>query len=185
MTIESTTQTIKKASPWLIGWGIVVFVCGVLAIFLPITFSFGITTVIGCLVLAAGIGHFIFAFHTRNVGGFSWQILIGLLYLVATVCLLVNPLLGVISLALLVAIFLSVEGIFELALYFQLRGFRHAFWLLLDGVGTLTLGVVMIKQWPPASPEIIGTLIGISMMLSAASRVIFSLTVRSLNPSPA
>ena len=185
MNIESTTQTINKASPWLIRWGIVVFVCGILAVILPVTFSVGISIIIGCLTLAAGLGHFIFAFHTRHIGGFFWQILIGVLYLLATVCLLVNPLLGVLSLTLFLAIFLLLEGIFELVLYFELRRLRHAFWLLLDGAGTLILGVVMLRQWPPASPEIIGTLIGISMMLSAASRVIFSLAVRSLNPAPA
>jgi uncharacterized membrane protein HdeD (DUF308 family) len=185
VSTETATQTINKASPWLIGWGVVVFVCGVLAVTLPITFSIGIWVVIGCLTLAAAIGHFVFAFHTRNIGGLFWQALIGLLYLIATGCLLVNPLLGVLSLALFVAIFLLLEGIFELALYVQLRRFRHAFWLLLDGIGTVILGSVMLTQWPPASPDIIGTLIGISMILSATSRVIFSLAVRALNPSPA
>jgi uncharacterized membrane protein HdeD (DUF308 family) len=185
VNIESTPQTIKKASLWLIAWGIVVFICGILAIILPITFSVGITIVIGCLVLVAGIGHFVFAFHTRGAGGFLWQILIGILYLIATICLLANPLLGILSLALFVAIFLLLEGIFEIALYLELRAFRHSVWLLVDGVVTLILGVVMIRQWPPASPEIVGTLIGISMMLSAASRVIFSLAIRSLSPLPA
>ena len=180
MNTESTTETIKKASPWLIGWGIAVFICGILAIILPITFSEAITVVIGCLALVAGVGHFIFAFHTRSVGGFMWQILIGVLYLLATVCLLVNPLLGILSLALFVAIFLLLEGIFEIALYIELRALRHAAWLLVDGLVTLILGLVMIRQWPPASPEIVCTLIGISMMFSAVSRVIFSLAVRSL-----
>ena len=185
MDSDSITQTLTKASPWLIGWGIVVFVCGLLAIILPISFDVAIAIVIGCLTLAAGIGHFIFAFHTRSIGGFFWQILIGALYLLATVCLLVNPLLGIVSLALFVAIFLLLEGVFEVALYVQLRAFRHAVWLLVDGVGTLILGVVMLSRWPPASPEIIGTLIGLSMMLSAVSRVIFSLAVRSLSSTPA
>jgi uncharacterized membrane protein HdeD (DUF308 family) len=184
MNIESTTETIKKASPWLIGWGIVVFVCGILAMVLPITFSVAIAVVIGCLVLVAGVGHFIFAFHTRSVGGFFWQILIGILYLLATICLLVNPLLGVISLTLFLAIFLLLEGVFELALYVQLRRFRHAWWLLLDCIGTLILGAIMIRQWPPASPEVIGTLIGISMMLSAVSRLVLSLAIRTLEPTP-
>ena len=185
MNSESITQTLIKTSPWLIGWGIVVFVCGILAIILPITFSAGIAVVLGCLLLAGGIGHFIFAFHTRSVGGFFWQILIGILYLLAAVCLLVNPLLGVLSLTLFVAVFLILEGIFELILYFELRKFRHAFWLLIDGVGTLILGVVMIRQLPPASPEFIGTLFVVSMMLSAASRVIFSLAIRTLSPASA
>jgi uncharacterized membrane protein HdeD (DUF308 family) len=183
--IETTTQRIKKASPWLISWGIVVFVCGILAMILPTTFSVAISVIIGCLVLVAGIGHFVFAFHTRSAGGFLWQILIGILYLIAAICLLVNPLLGVLSLTLFLAIFLLLEGVFELALYVRLREFRHSLWLLFDGIGTVALGIVMFRQWPPASPEVIGTLVGISMMLSAGSRLVLLLGIRALGPAPA
>ena len=50
MNIESIEPVIKKASGWVIIWGIVTFVCGILAIILPLTFSFGIALIIGCLV---------------------------------------------------------------------------------------------------------------------------------------
>jgi uncharacterized membrane protein HdeD (DUF308 family) len=169
----------------VIVWSIVTFVCGVLAIILPLTFSFGIALIIGCLVLVAGIGHLVFAFHTRGVDGFLWQLLTSMLYGVAAICLLVNPLLSVLSLTLFLAIFLLVEGILELALYFCLRRFRHSLWVLIDGVGTLILGILMVRQWPPATPETIGVLIGISLMLSAISRVIFLLAVHALSPAEA
>jgi len=108
---------------------------------------------------------------TRGVVGFVWQILLSALNVMAGICLLANPLLGVLSLALFLAIFLLLEGIFEFALYFRLRRFRHSVWLLIDGIGTSILGILMVSQWPPASPEIIGALIGISLMLSAVSRL--------------
>jgi len=182
MNIESVVPVIKKASAWVIIWGIVTFVCGVLAIILPLTFSFGIALAIGCLILTAGIAHLFFAFDTRSVGGFLWQILVSALYVMAAICLLVNPLLSVLSLAFILAIFLLLEGTLELTLYFRLRRFRHSVWLLVDGIGTLILGILMISQWPPASPEIIGALIGISLMLSAVSRLIFTMAIRALNP---
>jgi uncharacterized membrane protein HdeD (DUF308 family) len=166
-------------------WSIVTFVCGILAIILPLTFSFGIALIIGCLVLVAAIAHLFFAFETRSVDGFLWQILISTLYGAAAICLLVNPLLSVLSLTLFLAIFLFLEGILELALYFCLRRFRHSVWVLMDGIGTLILGILMIRQWPPASPEIIGVLIGISLMLSAISRGMFLLAVHALKTAQA
>jgi uncharacterized membrane protein HdeD (DUF308 family) len=183
VNIESIAPGIKKASAWLIIWSTVTFVCGILAIILPLTISFGIALIIGCLILAAGIGHLFFAFQTGSVDGFLWQILLSALYVVAAICLLANPLLSVLSLSLFLAIFLLLEGILEFALYFRLRRFRHSVWLLLDGIGTLILGIVMLSQWPPASPEIIGALIGISLMLSAVSRLIFTMAIRSLSPA--
>jgi uncharacterized membrane protein HdeD (DUF308 family) len=71
----------------------------------------------------------------------------------------------------------------ELALYFRVRRSSHSGWLLIDGVGTFVLGILMIGQWPPASPEVIGTLIGISLMLSAVSRALLSLAIRALGPA--
>jgi len=185
LNIESIVPVIRKASSWVIIWSTVTFVCGILAIILPLTFSFGIALVIGCLVLVAGIAHLVFAFQTRSIDGFLWQILVSMLYGVAAICLLVNPLLSVLSLALILGIFLLSEGILELALYFCLRRFRHSIWVLFDGIGTLILGLLMIKQWPPATPEMIGALIGISLMLSAISRGIFLVAFRSLNLSEA
>jgi uncharacterized membrane protein HdeD (DUF308 family) len=185
MNIESIEPVIKKASGWAIIWSIVTFVCGILAIILPLTFSFGIALIIGCLVLVAGIGHLLFAFQTRSIDGLLWQILVSMLYGVAAICLLVNPLLSVLSLALILGIFLLAEGILELALYFCLRRFSHSIWVLIDGIGTFILGLLMIRQWPPATPEIIGTLIGISLMLSAISRGIFLVAFRALSSADA
>jgi uncharacterized membrane protein HdeD (DUF308 family) len=60
LNIESIVPVIRKASGWVIIWGIVTFVCGILAIILPLTFSFGIALIIGCLVLVAAIAHLFF-----------------------------------------------------------------------------------------------------------------------------
>src|SRR5262249_14261335 len=185
MNIESIEPIIKKASGWVIIWSIITFVCGILAIILPLTFSFGIALIIGCLVLVAAVAHLFFAFEARSVDGFLWQLLVSVLYGVAAICLLANPLLSVLSVPLVLAIFLLLEGMLELALYFVLRRFRHSVWVLIDGIGTLILGILMVRQWPPATPEIIGVLIGISLMLSAVSRLVLSLAVRTLNPAPA
>jgi uncharacterized membrane protein HdeD (DUF308 family) len=185
MKVESIAPVVRKASGWLILWSAVVFVCGILAVILPLTFSFAIGVVIGCLVLVAGIAHLVFAIQARSTEGFLWQVLVSLLYVIAAVCLLVNPLLSVLSLSLLLAIFLLLEGILELVLYFRLRRSRHSVWLVMDGVGTLILGILMIRQWPPDSPEKIGALIGISLMLSAFSRLMFLLALRALKAAPA
>ena len=185
LNLELVMPTIKKASVWVIIWGIVTFVCGILAVILPLTFSFGIALIIGCLVSVAAIAHLFFAFQTRSVDGFLWQLLVSVLYAVAAICLLVNPFLSVLSLTLVLAILLLLEGVLELALYFCLRRFRHSVLVLIDGIATLILGILMVRQWPPATPELIGALIGMSLMLSAVSRVVLSLAVRTLVPAPA
>src|SRR5260370_38015901 len=96
-----------------------------------------------------------------------------------------NPLLSILSIAVMLGVFLCLEGVLELALYFRLRRFRHSFWVLIDGVGTLILGIVFVSRWPPASEDTIGTLVGISLMLTPVCRGFLSFAVRGLGATPA
>jgi uncharacterized membrane protein HdeD (DUF308 family) len=183
MNANEMIPAVRKASGWLMLWSAVVFVCGILAVFLPLTFSFGMAVFIGSLAVIAGIAHFLFAFQGWSLSGFSWHMLLGGLYEFAAIYLLVNPLLSVVSLALILAVVLLLEGILEFALYFRLRQFHGSAWVLADGVATTILGVLMLTQWPPASLEKIGVVIGINLMLSAVSRLILLAAIReSENP---
>jgi uncharacterized membrane protein HdeD (DUF308 family) len=184
MDIETIEPVLGRASPWLVGWTGVAFVCGILVIVLP-TFSFAIAIIVGLSVLFGGFAHLFFGFHTRNIGGFLTHMLLFGLYELAAICLLVNPLLSIFSLALMLAIFLILEGIAEIVLYAGLRRLRHSVWLLTDGAGTLILGTLMIAQWPAASPGTIAVLIGLSLILSATSRAIFLFAARKLSPAHA
>ncbi|HEY5036946.1 MAG TPA: DUF308 domain-containing protein, partial [Chthoniobacterales bacterium] len=109
---------------------------------------------------------------------FLWKFLVALLYIVAGLFLWMNPLVGVVSLTLVVAIFLVLEGVIEIVLYFKLRGVRHASWVMLDGIITLILGILIWKQWPSSSSWVIGTLVGISLIFSGVSRFLLSFAAR-------
>ena len=93
MDLDPLASNVQKGARWLLVWSIVVLTCGIFAILLPLTFSFAIAVVIGCLVLVAGVAHLVFAFHTRSLGGFLLHILLCVIYEIAAVCLLANPLL--------------------------------------------------------------------------------------------
>jgi len=185
MKVDLPIQLPQKYVKWSLIASSLVFVCGILAIVLPLTFSLGIAVFLGVVVLVAGMAHAVFAFQTQHIGGFLGHMLLFALYEMAAICLLANPLLSILSLAVMLAVFLILEGVLELALYFRLRRFRHSFWVLIDGVGTLILGILIVSQWPPASEDRIGTLVGISLILTAVSRVFLSFAVRGLGPPPA
>ena len=166
-------------------WGILMFVCGILAISLPLASSIGIVILLAWLILFVGISHLIFAFHSHSVGGFLWQVLLALIYGAAAIYMLMNPLLGVLSLTLLLAVFLLVEGILELALYFRIRQVRNAGWVLFDGIVTLILGILIWTHWPSSAVWVIGTLVGISLIFSGISRFMLAMAVRNISPASA
>jgi uncharacterized membrane protein HdeD (DUF308 family) len=72
-----------------------------------------------------------------------------------------------------------VEGIFDIALFFQVRSAQGSGWILFDGIITLLLGLMIYRQWPSSSTWAIGTLVGVSMIISGVTRVMLSLAVRS------
>jgi len=184
MNAETTVGVVRKPSGWSMLWGILMFICGILAISLPLASSIGIVIVLAWLILFAAICHLIFAFHSHSIGGILWQVLLAVVYGIAAIYMLMNPLLGVLSLTLVLAVFLLFEGILELALYFRVRRVRHAGWVLFDGIVTLVLGILIWAQWPWSSVWIIGTLVGLSLMFSGISRFMLSLAVRNMSSVP-
>jgi uncharacterized membrane protein HdeD (DUF308 family) len=185
MNMATTAGDLKKATGWSIAWGILMIVCGLLAISLPLASSMGLVLILAWLILFAGVSHLIFAFHAQGVGGVLWQILLAVLYGAAGVYMLMHPLLGVLSLTLVLAIFLTLEGVVEIVLYFTLRGAKHSGWVLLDGIVTLVLGILIWRQWPSSSVWVIGTLVGISLIFSGFSRIMLASAARSPSRSAA
>lgn len=177
MKSESIDIDVNRASRWLIASAVVVFVCGVLAIVLPLTFSIGVAGLLGWLFVFAAIAHLAFGIHFGR-GTFGWHTLIAGLYGLAAINLLVNPLLGVVILALVVGVVLIAEGIIEVVLFFVLREYRHAVWILIDGVVTLGLGIMACAHWPPASLELVQYLVGISLISSGISRLLLGFAIR-------
>lgn len=184
MTVDLPIGLPKKYAKWSLIASFLIFVCGILAIVLPLTFSLAIAIFLGLAVLVGGLAHAVFAFQTRHIDGFLGHMLLFALYELAAICLLANPLLSIFSLALLLAVFLILEGVLELVLYFRLRRFHHSSWVLIDSVGTLVLGILILAKWPPASEDTIGMLVGVSLILTALSRVFLSFAVRALGPVP-
>jgi len=185
MNAETTVGTVRKASGWSMVWGILMFICGILAISLPLASSIGIVIVLAWLILFAGIAHLIFAFQCHGIGAVLWQVLLAIVYGIAGFYMLMNPLLGVLSLTLVLAVFLLFEGILELFLYFRIRRIRHAGWILFDGIVTLILGILIWAQWPSSSIWVIGTLVGISLIFSGISRFMLSAAIRNVSSAAA
>ena len=173
---ECVDIDVNRASRWLIASAIVVFVCGVLAIVLPLPFSVGVATLLGWLFVFAALAHLVFGIHFGS--GLGWHAFIAALYGLAAINLLVNPLLGVVLLALVVGVVLIAEGIIEIVLFFVLRQYRHASWILIDGVVTLVLGIVACGHWPPASLEFVQYLVGIGFISSGISRLLLGFAIR-------
>jgi uncharacterized membrane protein HdeD (DUF308 family) len=73
-----------------------------------------------------------------------------------------------------------VEGILDVVLFFRMRSTQGSSWVLMDGIITLLLGLLIYMHWPSSSVWAIGTLVGVSMIISGVTRVMLSLAVRKI-----
>jgi uncharacterized membrane protein HdeD (DUF308 family) len=171
-------ELVNKSISWSIFLSVLLILAGVCALLVPFMSGLGITLFIGWAMLLSGIFHLIFAFKTHTTGGLIWEIIIGAIYLITGVYLILHPVEALFALTLILACYLFFEAIVEFIQYFQLRPRHGAGWILLDGIVTLILAVMIWRSWPASSVWVIGTLVGISMLLSGFSRLMLSLAAR-------
>src|SRR5690349_20757459 len=121
MLSETTVDQERMATRCSIVWGVVMFVCGLLAIALPLETSIGIMIVLGWLILLSGFAHLIFIFHSHSIGGGIWKLLLAVFYGFTGFYMVTHPLLVVATATIVLAIFLDCEGVVEIAFYFHIR----------------------------------------------------------------
>ena len=166
------------ATRWSVLLSILLIIAGVLAIALPQMAGVAVDTLIAWLLMFSGVVHFVYAWHTRTAGAVLWEVLVGIAYAGVGLYLLAFPVAGLESLTLALALYLFVEGVMEFILSFQLRPKLGTGWLLFDGIVTLILAAMIWSTWPWSSVWVIGTLVGISMLLSGITRLMLSLAHR-------
>jgi uncharacterized membrane protein HdeD (DUF308 family) len=178
MAQQTPSQIVRQASTWSTLWGVSLVILGIVAVASPFFAAVVVNTVIAWLIVMAGVVHLILAFYAFRAGSMLWKLLVGLAYVFFGGYLIVHPSLGVASLTLVLASLFLVEGVLEIVLFFQARSVQGSGWLLVDGIITLLLGLMIYTQWPSSSAWAIGTLVGVSMIVSGVTRVMLSLAVR-------
>ena len=178
MSTPSLGTIAKESVGWSIALSVLMILTGVLAIVIPPVAGIAVLVVVAWLLMFSGAAHLVFAWHTRTAGGMVWELLLGILYILVGVYALLNPVAGLASLTLVLAIYLFMEAVLELILSFRLRPLPGSNWLLFDGIITLILAVLIWRSWPSSSEWVIGTLVGISMLFSGAARLSLSLAAR-------
>ena len=171
---------VKKATNWFIAVAVLFILLGLFAIAEPWTAGLGVTLLVGWLLMAGAVAHFISAFKGHGARHVILQVVVGLVYLIGGLYFLTHTIMGVSTLTLLLSIVILAEGVLEVLAYFRLRNMHGASWLLLNGVVTLLLGGMIWFHWPSSSIWAIGTLVGVNLLMTGISRLMLGLAARKL-----
>jgi uncharacterized membrane protein HdeD (DUF308 family) len=119
------------------------------------------------------------AFFTGDWKRLLLILLSGILYVIIGVLLLKNPMQGVLTLTILLAAFLLVEGFFKIIHAIQMKPAPNWIWLLVSGVASVILGIMIWGEFPESSAFIIGLLVGIYFLINGLTMVMFSFALKS------
>jgi uncharacterized membrane protein HdeD (DUF308 family) len=172
-------EEVRKHSTWFLVIGIALVILGMVAIGYTVEMTIVSVMFLGWLLLVAGLFEVVHGFTRRPWSGFFVNLVGGALYAVAGVVMVANPTQAAVILTLLIAIILTVAGLFRLFIALSTR-LHHRGWLILNGAISIVLGIMIWDAWPVSGLWVIGLFIGIDMIFDGWTEIMLALSARSL-----
>ncbi len=161
---------------WMLAYGIIGLLVGIFAIMMPISATFAVTIVLGVSLLVGGLFSLLAGIFGKGHEGRVYAILGGLVSLIGGGVMIFQPVVGAISLTLLVVAWLVVRGVMELAWGFR---FHRRRWLMIAlGVINLLFAAYIMYLGPLAALTLPGILLGFSFLFSGLTWTMFALDHR-------
>ncbi|MBK1724244.1 HdeD family acid-resistance protein [Thiocystis violacea] len=166
---------------WLLGLGVVSVLLGVIG--LGMTFWLTLAGVLMFGVLLA-FGGGLQLFDASKCKG--WRSIlahsgIALVYLIAGLMMILDPVGGAIALTLVLGIALLAAGSLRLVIAFQHRDENGWKWAAGGGALSLLLGVLVLLQWPVSGFWVIGLVIAVELLINGWTAIFLGLVARRVN----
>jgi uncharacterized membrane protein HdeD (DUF308 family) len=171
-------QTLQKHWLGFLVLGIISLILGSAAIMTPLVATGFVVLLVGAVLLINGISQLIHCFKANKTGSFIWGLITAVIFIIAGGLVLARPLLGAVTLTLIMSIFFILEGITKIATGFQLRPAPRWNWLFFSGLLSLFLGIIIFSGWPGDTIWIPGMFLGIDLVFGGWSLVMVSLAAK-------
>ena len=175
--LTEEASRIRKNWGWFLALGIVQIVAGTLAVGFALSATLASVVTLGVLLLIAAGAQTAAAIWARDWSGFFLFLLVGVLYAVAGILSLQHPVLAAEGLTLMLAAAFLAGGIFRIIVALVER-FPSWGWVLCNGVITVLLGIAIWQQWPGSGLWVLGTFVGIDLIVNGVTWSALAVGVR-------
>src|SRR5271166_2283322 len=165
----------SKSRGWLITGAVLSLFVGLLALSSPLFFSFLIVQLLGVFALVSGAISLLVAIFGKDVAPRGLNAIFALVRIGAGLALL-SCASGLNLITLIFAVYLIVEGIFEIYGAFKIREHRGWVFMLLNGIVTMVIGLMVYAHWPSGSAWILGFFFGINLLFHGFSQLMLGLS---------
>lgn len=163
---------------WILGIGVLLLVMGFVALGTEIVATVASVWLVGVAMAVAGIGEIVHALRMRSWGRSILWLILGVLYTLAGIFFIMQPLQGAVVLTLLLGASLVASGLLRIVLAFQMKQGTPWVMVALSGVITALLGVIVLAQWPTSSLWVLGLFLAIDLIFAGVSWIMMGLALR-------
>ena len=176
---------LKENWGWLLAFGILSIILGTVG--LGMTFALTEVSIIffGVLLIVGGVFQLFDVFKCKGWKSTLWHVLIALLYVVAGIVMVSQPLMAAATLTLIVAWILIAVGVSRIVMAFQLKPAKGWYWPLVSGIVSIVLGGMILAEWPVSGLWVIGLFVAIELIFNGWSYVFVALAARKAGQSEA
>jgi uncharacterized membrane protein HdeD (DUF308 family) len=171
---------VREHRGWFFALGIAWVVLGAIAILVPFVASVVTAVVIGWMMIVGGFVEGVHAVQNQRWGHFPWAVLEGVVLVVGGALVVAFPLIGTLTLTMILAAFFFAEGVLKIIRATQHRDLPAWGWLMFDGVLSLLLGLMVAVGWPSTAVWALGLLVGIDLLFSGVSMLLIGAGAGSL-----
>jgi uncharacterized membrane protein HdeD (DUF308 family) len=165
---------------WLLALGIIQVILGTVG--LGMTFGLTLVTILiyGIFLLIGGGAQIAQAFTAKGWKSRVLHLLIAVIYVLAALFIIANPLAASLFLTLFIGFVLLAAGLLRGIMAFHFRGFKNWFWPLLSGILSVLLGLMILSQWPVSGLWVIGLFVALELIINGWSAVMIALAAREV-----
>lgn len=166
-------ERLRARRGWIIAFGAFCALLGLIALVLVDVATIASVLVIGGFMVAAGIVEIVVGLRTRSLGRMLLWEATGLLYIVAGLFAIALPAPTSVIITLLLGAGLLATGILRISLGIKLQGSPTRTAIIGSGVVTMLLGLLIVLSWPSSSIVVLGTFLGIDLLLYGVTWILF------------
>lgn len=180
MTMVTHGARLRTSWVWMAILAVISLVGGVLALANPLAATLAATVLAGWVFALLGALQVVQSFRVTGWPGFLWGLLFGILTLVVGLSLIFNPLAGMVSLTLLVAVLFLIIGVVKILYSFSLRPISGWGWVLASGIVSLALGVMILSNFPYSAVSVLGILLAVELLSNGVLFLLLALGLRKV-----
>ena len=151
--------------------GIFFILLGFCAFIIPRFFSVFIAIFLGWIIVIGGVTQISRVLFLPRIPGFGLWLGLGVLQLAVGFLLIADPIAGVLTLTLMLALFFAVEGIIKIYMAMMMRPLPHWGYLLLSGITATILAFIILAYWSDIPQWLLGLFLGINMTMLGVAMV--------------